>query len=244
MRCLQSLALFFVRLGLAVVPFFFIGGCGFAISGILSAILVGILFAVFTAGSPVETVNHAFASHPWGLAAWLVVAGEGTGLVVAAWLAWRASVHLFRALPESARRFAPLSLGAFLLLEASVSVASLPSAIKLARENQIVTGQILGVYPQNHGTVTYIYMVNGRRFDASGGPENLAVLHPDSPVRVYYIPSEPSLSILRDPQGELLHTIFGNLVFGIFLPVAPFLLMAVRSLIEAHRHPVSQFYNC
>ncbi len=212
----------------------FIGGCGFAISGILSAIIVGILFAVFTAGGPMEAIDHAFASHPWGLAAWLVVIGEGIGLLVAARLAWRASVHLFRALPESARRFAPLSLGAFLLLEASVGALSLPSAIKLARENQIVTGQIVGVYPQSHGTVTYTYTVNGRRFDASGGPENLAVLHPGSPVRVYYVPSEPGLSILRDPRSELLHTILGNLVFGIFLPVAPFLLLAGRSLIEAH----------
>ncbi len=233
MRRLHRLSLLFVRLGMAAVAFLFLGGFGFAISGILSAIIVGILFAVLTSSGPMEAVNHAFDSHPWGLAAWLVIAGEGIGLVVAAWLAWRLSARLFQALPAIPRRFAPLSLGAFLFLETSLSALTLPSAIKLAREHQIVTGQIRGVYPQDHGTVTYMYTVNGRRFDAGGSPENLAVLQPGSPVRVYYVPSEPGLSILHEPQRAALDTLLNNLLVGTFISIAPFGLMAVRSLLEA-----------
>lgn len=215
---------------MAAVAFFFVGGFGFVISGII----VGILFAAFTASSPIEAVNNAFASHPWGLAAWLVVFGEGTGLVVAAWLAWRLSAWLFRALPATSRRFAPLSFGAFLFLEASLNALTLPSAIKLVREGQIVTGQIRGVYPQNHGTVTYTYTINGRRFDAGGSPEDLAALRPGSPVRVYYVSSEPGLSILHEPQRAALDGVLNNLLMGTFVSIAPFGLMAVRSLLEAH----------
>lgn len=92
----------------------------------------------------------------------------------------------------------------------------------LYRYGKVTTGVITEVHPENHDSYYYTYAVDGRKFN--GIDTNCCTVHPNTPVRVTYLPQNPSISCADSPYDKLsneIESIFvGLIMFPSLLTVA------------------------
>ena len=192
----------FVRIFCAGVGILFGGAFGFAAGGILSAIITGLLFMDMFHG-PMQVVNAAFASHPWGVAAYCVVFGECGGAFIGAGLGVHLSTKIFWGLPPAIRARSGVAFGLFLAIFGTLSIVGLPEPIHLALYHDTTWGTVRRKYQSSIGWTEYEYTVNGQRFIRHGSapsPDSLAV---GDNVGVYFIPNESGTSSLKDPVSQV-----------------------------------------
>ncbi len=225
----------FLRIVCAAFGLLFGCGFGFAIGGLASGVVVGIVFGVVTQTNPVEVINAAFAQHPWGLAAALIVGGEVAGTLTGAWFAVKLSDRVFWALPPMVRARSNVAFVLFLVVLPLVGALELPTPIRLSLQSVRTTGKVLGLYPQEHGTISYAYTVGGRSFQQRGSPQQLDGLSVGTSVPVYYLPAAPSVSILHEPRGEFWRVLLNVLLGSAF--VCTWLTVAFTSLQQRLRRP-------
>src|SRR5512143_2835578 len=96
----------------------------------------------------------------------------------------------------TAKWFTVLFIG---VMWSAVSFVAWPALLReqrLRRTAAITQGEIINYEPLNHGRVTYRYTVEGHVYTGFA----LASQHlVGIPVRVYYSPSDPSISMLTKP---------------------------------------------
>lgn len=207
----------FIRIICAAFGLLFGGGFGFAIGGIVSALVVGVVFGVFTQSNPVDLINASFNSHPWGFPAALIVFGEVAGAMTGAWFAVKLSNKVFLSLPPVIHARSNVAFLLFLVMLSSMCAIELPTLIRLSLHSVTTTGTVAQLYPHEHGTITYSYIAGGRSFHQRGSPEKLEGLSAGMNVQVYYLPDDPSVSILREPHDEFWRVLAGVSVGSAFI---------------------------
>lgn len=93
-------------------------------------------------------------------------------------------------------------------------------------------GTITGIYPEDHASISFDYIVNGEKYSAVGGTNygfpSISSLHLGQQIEVYYDTRNPGIARSTDPGSEIpqnqTQVAFITLVGPIFL-----LIMLVRS---------------
>ncbi len=204
------------------------GAVGFVATGIVSAVVLALLSLVFGPTFTVDAVDHAYASTPWGMDACLMAGLLCAGAFVGAWFGWRGGVRLFAFLPEESLARVPAACIGSLFLLFVLCLFYLPVPLRLTMNHAATTGHLLQLYPQDHATAAYAYVVGDKSFRCVGNPANFAKAAVGDAVMVYYSPNEPVLSILQPPDGLLLHNFLNALMASVFLGLAPFAAVAGR----------------
>ena len=218
----------FVRVGFTCGGVILASAFGFAGVGIAFAITMELLSVVFGALHTVDAVNRAFASTPWGAAAYLTVGMLCAGGLAGAWIGWQSSGRLFALLPVNAFAAAPAACIVFGFVLFFYGLFYFPVPVRLTVNHATTVGHLLRPYPENHATVSYVYIVEGRKFERIGNPEKFDTAAVGDAVTVFYSPKEPGLSLLWTPKDLLIHNFLDGLMVSAFLSLAPFFQAAVR----------------
>jgi Protein of unknown function (DUF3592) len=100
--------------------------------------------------------------------------------------------------------------------------SNLPRYRTLTLDGVKTFGSVIAVEPQQHQAVRYTYLVNGETYTAVGGvgdgnPPFESLSSGDS-VLLYYVPSNPSLSELGEPDSRLKNELISVLIAILIFP--------------------------
>jgi hypothetical protein len=94
---------------------------------------------------------------------------------------------------------------------------------QLWRHSRTAVGEIVELLPDNHSTVRYRFKVGARSVTgAQQGYNAIGTAAPGQSLVVYYLPSDPGISIVDPPAGEL-----ANESTAILLAAAVFPALAI-----------------
>ena len=145
----------------------------------------------------------------------------------------------------SSRRVLCVWLSFFLfVLALSVFTYWGAGTFRLAREHAQTRGVILGDSPFGHAGVIYRFEAGGRTYAADRSIEG----HPRSPgtpVTVFYLPADPSITLLDDPWTHLLQSLAAAVFLGALLAsaVAALLVHATRLAADYNARMAEQQQN-
>jgi hypothetical protein len=97
---------------------------------------------------------------------------------------------------------------------------------RLSHDGVLTQGTVIGLEPENHNTVRYTYKVNGQTYArADQGFSGFAV---DQTVPVYYLPQQPDVSSVGDPDSLLTNELFPLVLATVTFPLFAIVAYAVR----------------
>jgi hypothetical protein len=111
---------------------------------------------------------------------------------------------------------------------------------KFTEKGNSIYGKVTAKDADNHATVRYSYIVNGKEFFGAGGAgrgnPNFDQLQIGQQVVVFYMPEHPEESILGYPQLYSQSQYTGILFTTIFFPVFPLLMIfALYKIIKSNK---------
>ncbi len=106
---------------------------------------------------------------------------------------------------------------------------------ELKRQSSMTTGKVIAVQPEQHQTVLYEYEVGGKTFLQSGGVgligKTIAEMNVGDSVPVYYLPGNPNISRIGNPQSvstDLKSKLLSSLCFSAFVTFVSSLLLLLK----------------
>jgi hypothetical protein len=101
-----------------------------------------------------------------------------------------------------------------------VGSINIPKYIALEREGRIGVAAVLSTDCGNHTRITYGFTINGERIVSSSvSPSKCENIHVNDHLRVWYVPNNPRINALSDPDINLRMELFMTMAATILLPL-------------------------
>jgi hypothetical protein len=104
-----------------------------------------------------------------------------------------------------------VSLFGFYSIAINLTANNWPNLYRLAKSGAPTQATVMAIHPENHGACDFVYVIDGRSYSHS---ESCHLLVGEvSPL--IYLPSEPSVALIRSADEELEASIVGPLIIFI-----------------------------